>query len=104
MEVGDRNLYTPNPMWNDHVVANEFMAGARGQGLSLSIRVRAERRPRRSRRETADLAGSPRIPVARLRAIEELDSSAGFPRIRSFRFVCGGKALPPPAKPRWLST
>jgi enterochelin esterase-like enzyme len=26
MEVGDRDLYTPDPMWNDHVVANEFMA------------------------------------------------------------------------------
>src|SRR5581483_6541865 len=28
MEVGDRDLYTPDPMWNDHVVANEFMARA----------------------------------------------------------------------------
>jgi enterochelin esterase family protein len=26
MEVGDRGLYTPDPMRNDHVVANEFMA------------------------------------------------------------------------------
>jgi len=26
MEVGDRDLYTPDPMRNDHVVANEFMA------------------------------------------------------------------------------
>src|SRR5215510_11433515 len=26
MEVGDRDLWTADPMWNDHVVANEFMA------------------------------------------------------------------------------
>jgi enterochelin esterase-like enzyme len=26
MEVGDRDLYTPDPMRNDHVVANEYMA------------------------------------------------------------------------------
>jgi len=26
MEVGDRDLYTPDPMQNDHVVANEYMA------------------------------------------------------------------------------
>jgi enterochelin esterase family protein len=26
MDVGDRDLWTADPMWNDHVVANEFMA------------------------------------------------------------------------------
>jgi enterochelin esterase family protein len=26
MEVGDRDLYTPDPMRNDHVVANEYKA------------------------------------------------------------------------------
>ncbi len=28
MEVGDRDLYTPDPMQNDHVVGNEYMARA----------------------------------------------------------------------------
>ena len=60
MEVGDRDLFNPNVMrdnMHDWVVANENMAqGAGGQGLSLPVRVRAQRRAHRSRGEAADAA------------------------------------------------
>ena len=61
MEVGDRDLLNPNVMRDDMhdwvAGQREHGQGAGGQGLSLPVRLRPERRPLRRRREAADAAG-----------------------------------------------
>ncbi len=68
MEVGDRDLLNPNVMrdgMHDWVLANERMARVLAdKGLSLPVRVRPQRRPRRRRREAADAARGPGVAVA----------------------------------------
>ena len=72
MEVGDRDLYNPNVMrdnMHDWVVANEHMAKVlAAKKLSLPVRLRPQRRPRRPRRQSADPPRSPRIRLAGLQA------------------------------------
>ena len=67
MEVGDRDLLNPNVMrddMHDWVLANEKHGqGARGQGLSLSVRVRQEHGPHRAADQGADAARGAGVAV-----------------------------------------
>ena len=67
MEVGDRDLFNPNVMrdnMHDWVRRQrEHGQGAGGQGLSLPVRLRPQRRPLRRRRETANAARGARVAV-----------------------------------------
>ena len=74
MEVGDRDLFNPNVMrdnMHDWVRRQrEHGQGARGQGLPLPVRLRAQRRPLRSADEAADAAGGARVAVEGATAAE----------------------------------
>ena len=67
MHVGDRDLFNPNVMRDDmHDWVRRQPAhgqGAGRQGLQLPVRVRAQRRPLRPRREAADAAAGARVAV-----------------------------------------